>query len=140
MSEALKELRDLMMGEKEKLASYEGAAGEREQTDCKRCAGNGEIVTDWDRYLGAPQPGDQGDEGTADCPDCDGIGKVDVEDAHPSPPPAADADRVRIAVEALEYYAGPHAMPNDGPWGASSDDYGRRAAEAIAALKLGHGK
>ncbi len=55
--------------------------------------------------------------------------------AHPSPTPAADADRVRIAVEALEYYAGPHAMPNDGPWGASSDDYGRRAAEAIAALK-----
>jgi len=60
--------------------------------------------------------------------------------AHPSPTPAADDDRVRIAVEALEYYAGPHAMPNDGPWGASSDDYGRRASEAIAALKLGRGK
>lgn len=60
--------------------------------------------------------------------------------AHPSPTLAADADRVRIAVEALEYYAGPHAMPNEGPWGASSDDYGRRAAEAIRALKLGGGK
>lgn len=44
---------------------------------CKHCAGNGEIVTDWDRYLGAPEPGDQGDEGdegTEDCPDCDGQG------------------------------------------------------------------
>lgn len=71
-------------------AAGEGAAG---QTDCKRCAGNGEIVTDWDRYLGALKPGDQGDEGTADCPDCDGIGKVDVEPARPSPTPAADVVR-----------------------------------------------
>lgn len=45
-----------------------------EGEECKTCRGNGEIVTDWDRYLGPAQPGDQGDEGTADCPDCDGQG------------------------------------------------------------------
>lgn len=45
---------------------------------CKHCAGNGEIITDWDRYLGAPKPGDRGDEGTADCPDCDGKGSRSV--------------------------------------------------------------
>nr|DAQ12786.1 MAG TPA: protein of unknown function (DUF5351) [Caudoviricetes sp.] len=94
---------DAYMKDNPMEAQDEGAAGEREQTDCKRCAGNGEIVTDWDRYLGAPQPRDQGDEGTTDCPDCDGTGKVDVTEDHPSPTPAADADRVRIAVEALEW-------------------------------------
>lgn len=40
---------------------------------CERCQGKGEIVTDWDRYL-EPQLGDKGDEGTAECPECDGIG------------------------------------------------------------------
>lgn len=43
---------------------------------CERCQGNGEIVTDWERYT-HPLPGDEGDEGTADCPDCDGIGEID---------------------------------------------------------------
>ena len=38
---------------------------------CKRCCGNGEIITDWDRYLN-PDEGDVGDEAVADCPDCDG--------------------------------------------------------------------
>lgn len=44
-----------------------------ERTECKTCCGNGEIITDWDRYLHGHE-GDVGDEGTADCPDCDGIG------------------------------------------------------------------
>jgi hypothetical protein len=52
-----------------------------------------------------------------------------------SPVPAQDDDKLRIAVEALEYYAGPHALPNEGPWGASSDDYGRRAAETLRVLQ-----
>lgn len=58
------------------LATREEAPAD--MTDCKTCRGNGEIVTDWERYLGPPEPGDQGDEGTADCPDCDGIGKVEA--------------------------------------------------------------
>lgn len=45
---------------------------------CKPCAGNGEVVTDWDRYLGAPEPGDQGGEGTTDCPTCGGHGSLSV--------------------------------------------------------------
>ena len=40
---------------------------------CPRCQGNGEIVTDWNRYL-HPRPGDVGDEAVAECPDCDGYG------------------------------------------------------------------
>lgn len=48
--------------------------------DCERCCGNGEIVTDWERYLHA-HDGDVGDEATEDCPDCGGTGKVD----HPAP-------------------------------------------------------
>lgn len=43
--------------------------------DCERCAGNGEIVTDWPTYLHPPEGADA-DAGTADCPDCGGIGKV----------------------------------------------------------------
>lgn len=51
-----------------------------------------------------------------------------------TPPVPAQDDALRIAVEALEYYAGPHALPNEGPWGASSDDYGRRATETLRVL------
>ena len=40
---------------------------------CERCQGNGEIVTDWDRYIHLLN-GDVGDEAVADCPDCDGTG------------------------------------------------------------------
>lgn len=44
---------------------------------CKRCQGNGEIVTDWNRYL-KPRAGDVGDEAVADCPDCCGYGSLDA--------------------------------------------------------------
>lgn len=44
--------------------------------DCERCAGNGEIVTDWDRYLHSRE-GDKGDEAVVDCPDCEGTGEVE---------------------------------------------------------------
>lgn len=43
---------------------------------CETCQGNGEIVTDWDRYL-EPHAGDIGDEAVAECPDCDGYGVVE---------------------------------------------------------------
>ncbi|WP_420408670.1 hypothetical protein [Hoeflea sp.] len=42
---------------------------------CEKCQGNGEIVTDWERYK-HPHPGDAGDEAVADCPDCDGTGEI----------------------------------------------------------------
>lgn len=47
------------------------------EEDCQNCAGNGEIVTDWGRYLKA-HPGDVGDEAVAECPECSGTGKVDA--------------------------------------------------------------
>lgn len=40
---------------------------------CERCQGNGEIVTDWERYR-HPREGDKGDEAVAECPDCFGTG------------------------------------------------------------------
>lgn len=47
-------------------------------TRCERCQGNGEIITDWERYL-EPEPGDAGDEATADCPDCAGLGRIECQ-------------------------------------------------------------
>lgn len=64
---------------------------------CGRCQGNGEIVTDWERYLHA-HDGDKGDEAVADCPDCDGSGKVEQ---------SSDRERVERlrAVELLRHAA-----------------------------------
>lgn len=45
---------------------------------CTTCQGNGEIVTDWERYLHA-KPGDIGDEAVAECPDCGGRGDDEIE-------------------------------------------------------------
>ena len=39
--------------------------------------------------------------------------------------------RVQALVDALEFYAGPHINPNDGPWGLDSHDYGATAAVAL---------
>jgi|GEM_PF-5446670 len=40
---------------------------------CERCQGNGELVTDWDRYLNGPL--DENEEDAVEpCPDCDGTG------------------------------------------------------------------
>lgn len=47
---------------------------------CERCQGNGEIVTDWDRYMHA-HDGDVGDEAVAECPDCNGTGRVSQDGA-----------------------------------------------------------
>lgn len=43
---------------------------------CETCCGNGEIVTDWERYK-HPRREDIGDEALADCPDCNGTGYTD---------------------------------------------------------------
>lgn len=55
----------------------EALAGEQGE-QCERCQGNGEIVTDWDRYMHA-HDGDVGDEAVADCPDCSGTGRIEDE-------------------------------------------------------------
>lgn len=49
------------------------AALTAEQMPCEHCQGNGEIVTDWDRYR-HPLPSDAGDEAVTKCPDCSGTG------------------------------------------------------------------
>lgn len=75
---------------------------------CERCHGNGEIVTDWDRYR-HPHPDDKGDEAVAECPDCGGEGIIDVA---PSPAPrapdiAAENERMRSALHAKAEKVGP---------------------------------
>lgn len=43
---------------------------------CETCQGNGEIVTNWKRYL-HPRPDDIGDEAVKECPDCNGKGRIE---------------------------------------------------------------
>jgi len=52
-----------------------------DHTQCERCQGNGEIVTDWERYK-HPHENDVGDEAIAECPDCNGYGCAEAI-AHP---------------------------------------------------------
>jgi len=68
---------EYVLDDLEKLLS--GSAHQPQET-CERCQGNGEIVTDWDRYMTAYE-GDVGDEAAMECPDCDGEGKISS-DAH----------------------------------------------------------
>ncbi len=37
-------------------------------------------------------------------------------------------------IDALQFYAGPHKYPHDGPWGINSDDYGIVAQQALERL------
>lgn len=58
-------------------ASEPGPVADDSRETCQRCQGNGEIVTDWERYR-HPNEGDVGDEAVAECPDCNGVGSVTV--------------------------------------------------------------
>lgn len=60
-----------------------------EPKTCQRCQGNGEIVTDWDRYR-TPHNGDVGDEAVAECPDCDGAGVIQDAGAKDDDPVCTD--------------------------------------------------
>ena len=73
---------------------------------CERCQGNGEIVTDWERYK-RPHPGDVGDEAVAECPDCDGTGNVSALLVAPTPPAPQDA---QVGKDAERYRALAWAM------------------------------
>jgi hypothetical protein len=46
-------------------------------TTCERCQGNGEIVTDWDRYMRGHED-ENGNEAVAECPECGGEGIIDA--------------------------------------------------------------
>ena len=47
---------------------------------CTTCCGNGEIVTDWERYL-HPLRDDVGDEAVVECNDCAGTGITGPDEA-----------------------------------------------------------
>jgi hypothetical protein len=48
---------------------------------------------------------------------------------------SASEARLRVAVEALGFYADEHEFPSDGPWGVNSDDFGQRARAALATIE-----
>ena len=47
---------------------------------------------------------------------------------------AAEA-KLAKALEVLRFYADSYEIPNDGPWGVSSDDYGKKARATLAELE-----
>lgn len=60
----------------------QAAAQAVQQVDtCETCQGNGEVVTDWNRYK-HPHPGDKGDEAVSMCQECNGTGEVNA--THPA--------------------------------------------------------
>jgi hypothetical protein len=48
----------------------------------------------------------------------------------PAETDALRAENARLR-EALHFYSGDHAIPNDGPWGVNSNDFGRAARAAL---------
>lgn len=46
-----------------------------ETVPCEHCQGNGELVTDWGRYLRGPLD-ENGEDAVAPCPHCYGTGDV----------------------------------------------------------------
>lgn len=48
---------------------------------CRRCQGNGEIVTDWDSYLHPVNLAAE-ENSVAECPDCDGEGMTERPNAN----------------------------------------------------------
>ncbi len=79
------------------LTSSPGKDGgqEVEAVACERCQGNGEIVTDWERYK-HPHEGDAGDEAVTECPDCNGEGRIDAQ-----PDSTALVERLNLYEEIL---------------------------------------
>lgn len=72
-----------------KAAQAQAAVAGLGQETCQSCQGNGEIVTNWERYK-HPSPRDRGDEAVAECQDCDGRGVVDAAPTtQATPQPAA---------------------------------------------------
>ena len=90
--------------------------------DCETCCGNGEVVTDWERYK-HPHDGDVGDEAVADCPDCDGNGKIEV------PSLAAQDGLVEALEDAIAFMAG------DISGSAQRDGIIKQAQAALSAIK-----
>jgi hypothetical protein len=58
--------------------------------------------------------------------ECGQFVPLDTDDAE-----AAEAENVRLR-EALEYYAKHYDWPADGPWGATSTDFGDKARAALS--------
>ena len=65
----------------EPLRKQAAQAAVQQVDTCETCQGNGEVVTDWNRYK-HPHPGDKGDEAVSMCQECNGTGEVNA--AHPS--------------------------------------------------------
>ena len=78
--------------EREKLEK----AIRRMHDTCEACQGNGEVVTDWNRYT-HPHPGDKGDEAVSMCQECNGTGEVNA---------ARDAEKIDAALATQAKHGG----------------------------------
>lgn len=117
-------------------AQVQDVAEERTET-CQRCQGNGEIVTDWERYR-HPHKNDVGDEAVAECPDCNGIGKITAQEGWQFVPKEPTDDMIeafrqahaRKCVDIASPTPTEHPDDGGGPIG-----YGYRAMLAAAPAK-----
>ncbi|MBA8904850.1 hypothetical protein [Aminobacter ciceronei] len=106
---------------------------------CATCQGNGEIVTDWETYL----HGDDDEHATAECPDCNGEGKISPT---PVSAPVGVVEELHELVELVaDQCLGPSTLddPDDETVGWDGDGkplamtFGhiRRARKAVASLR-----
>lgn len=78
-----------------------------DRATCECCQGNGEIVTNWNDYL-HPANREAEEKSVAECPNCDGEGKVSTA---PAPRREAEGEAVawRVRLESGEYQLTSHA-------------------------------
>lgn len=53
-----------------------------------------------------------------------------------------DATKAQLAkaLDALRFYADPHEIPSEGPWGLHSNDFGSKARAVLAEIEKGEPK
>ena len=117
IAELEEQLSAIGAGDVKPLRKQTAQAAVQQVDTCETCQGNGEVVTDWNRYK-HPHPGDKGDEAVSMCQECNGTGEVNA--AHPAegvPAQASEWDgklpaRLQSVLNALRLEL-PAAVVND---------------------------
>ncbi len=77
-----------------------------------------DLIKQWDEYV-------------------ESVGSVTVAVTHLLGRAEAAEAKLAKAMEALHFYADFYEVPNDGPWGINSDDFGNKARTTLAELEGG---